>query len=517
MLLRRYLTQGAVGISPVRPWLSKVPLKHWDDVDNVKAYLEWLRDELDIRTIDGWYSVKTQDFINNKGRGLLTKYSGSVSKLLTTVYPEANWQMWRFYKTPSHFWASQENRKSFLQWVGDKLGYGPSDWHRLTKEDLIAHGGVQLLRLYGNSPSRVIQSVLSIEEQENCFPWQFKRRKGCTEYWSEPENCRLYFEWLSKKIGVKHPEGWYSIKHVDLIQNHGSTLLRKYGDSLQNALKHTYPEVKWLPWKFSTAPPGFWENLENRKAYFSWLYNTLSLSNLQDWYNVSVQTIHENGGGGLLNRYYGGCLYQALCDVYSDIWWQPWKFAKVPAGTYRNVDTTKEYLDFLAKELQIKRFEDWYRIDNESARKCGGVSLLKKNGGLAELLPLYFPYFRWDPKQFIYKAKKSSQRNLRLSLSEIFPGNQILEDFLHPQLRFSSQMKMEIDLWLPERQKAFEYQGEQHFKDLPVLGDLSSYQMRDSEKQEKCANSGIELTIIPYWWDGKVESTRALIQEQSNS
>lgn len=69
---------------------------------------------------------------------------------------------------------------------------------------------------------------------------------------------------------------------------------------------------------------------------------------------------------------------------------------------------------------------------------------------------------------------------------------------------------------------AFEYQGEQHYKDSTLFGgnlefkakgrkECSLYNPTDNEKIEACENHGITLIHIPYWWDGKKESLMATI------
>lgn len=79
--------------------------------------------------------------------------------------------------------------------------------------------------------------------------------------------------------------------------------------------------------------------------------------------------------------------------------------------------------------------------------------------GLAELLPRAFPEYLWESQLFSLRIKKSSQRQLFVLLLDMFPETKIMEDFLHPDLQFSSSMPMELDLWIPEKNLAFEYQG----------------------------------------------------------
>jgi hypothetical protein len=78
----------------------------------------------------------------------------------------------------------------------------------------------------------------------------------------------------------------------------------------------------------------------------------------------------------------------------------------------------------------------------------------------------------------------------------------ILKLFRHEKLVFSESKKpMEIDILIPKHNLAIEYYGEQHFLFHFLQGDPEEQQRRDSEKRIKCAELGITLIEVPYWWD----------------
>ncbi len=60
----------------------------WTTVAKQKAFLNALGLKLNIQNAEGWYKVTSTTLKENGGSGLLEKYKGSVSKLLTTIYPE---------------------------------------------------------------------------------------------------------------------------------------------------------------------------------------------------------------------------------------------------------------------------------------------------------------------------------------------------------------------------------------------------------------------------------------------
>ena len=71
----------------------------------------------------------------------------------------------------------------------------------------------------------------------------------------------------------------------------GSSLLQKYKGSPFHLISTIYPEVEWLPWKFTQSPKGFWADVENQKTFIQWASKQLNIRDLSDWYNVSPKVI----------------------------------------------------------------------------------------------------------------------------------------------------------------------------------------------------------------------------------
>lgn len=63
-----------------------------------------------------------------------------------------------------------------------------------------------------------------------------------------------------------------------------------------------------------------------------------------------------------------------------------------------------------------------------------GVSLYAKFGDLGHALQYAYPEFEWDLSRFSVKGKKSGQRLLKAKIEELLPGEEILEEYQHPDL-----------------------------------------------------------------------------------
>lgn len=64
-----------------------VPAGYWSNIDTHRRYFDWLGKRLNISTMDDWYRVTKQHFVENSGYGLLSsKYNSSVFLALKAVY-----------------------------------------------------------------------------------------------------------------------------------------------------------------------------------------------------------------------------------------------------------------------------------------------------------------------------------------------------------------------------------------------------------------------------------------------
>lgn len=108
------------------------------------------------------------------------------------------------------------------------------------------------------------------------------------------------------------------------------------------------------------------------------------------------------------------------------------------------------------------------------------------------------------------------ETNLISYLQQLLPDNTtILTNYRHPDLVHNSGTRMELDVYCPELNLAFEYQGGQHYKGYYKGGarGLKQQQLRDEEKRAECQRKHITLITIPYWWDNTMQSLAQTIQK----
>ncbi len=80
----------------------------------------------------------------------------------------------------------------------------------------------------------------------------------------------------------------------------------------------------------------------------------------------------------------------------------------------------------------------------------------------------------------------------------------------------------EFDVFIPTLSLAFEYYGEYHYHFVPVylycVHMCNSHihyspQVAERDKQKKviCKELGVDLFVLPYWWDGSLSSLATTI------
>ena len=141
---------------------KKVPNGHWKNKDNHKIYCEYLFKKLGYTTMDDWYKISSKDIQNNYGNGLLAcYYNNSPIKLVTSIYPNYNWVIWKFIMVPLGYWKYDiKHRKEYMDWLGKELGYTTmDDWYKISKKDIYNNYGRGLTCYYNNSHIKLVTSI----------------------------------------------------------------------------------------------------------------------------------------------------------------------------------------------------------------------------------------------------------------------------------------------------------------------------------------------------------------------
>ena len=104
-----------------------------------------------------------------------------------------------------------------------------------------------------------------------------------------------------------------------------------------------------------------------------------------------------------------------------------------------------------------------------------------------------------------------SEAALLQLVKDTFPNERVVH-----HARPSWLGRQHIDVFLPNRKVAIEYQGKQHFVPVDFFGGwdgLHKTQKRDKRKRELCAQNGVRLIYCPFDEPATGPKLRALVQE----
>ena len=126
-----------ISVFPDYKWLewkfNIAPQKFWNNKENHKRYLLWLGKELGCTTMEDWYKISQQDFINNYGTTVIHFYK-QYYQLIIDTFPEYEWDISKFnnLKTEGkmHDWLIKNTKKLFIKIITQ--GYRPK-WANLRK------------------------------------------------------------------------------------------------------------------------------------------------------------------------------------------------------------------------------------------------------------------------------------------------------------------------------------------------------------------------------------------------
>ena len=538
-------------------------IKYWENEDNVIQFLEELREQLNLKTSEDWNSITTKIIKNFGGNNLLKKYSLFDLKLMGC--PEGKSKL-SLPNKPIGYWENEENVLNFINQIKEKFNFETEqDWNSLTYKLIKSNGGSTLLRNYsilelkklgfpnGNF-SKTIKKIgkfddildflsyfkqkmnlKTFEDWDSITPKQIKSFGGkhflnsfslfdikCLGfpeskslfmssikpigYWDNEDNVKFFLTTLGEKLNLVTADDWNSITVKDIKSNGGTTLLRLYSIYTLKCLGSNYSIHNDLNPRY---PAGYWNKDENVLKLLMEIKEKLNFKTPGDWNKLSVQTLLLFGGTSTLLRTYS--LYQLKCMAFpsgKDI------FDSNKSSEYwEDHNNVQNFLDLLQNTYDLKSEEDWTRLSHQQVLAVGGRGLIKKIS-LKGIIQRKFPNAKVKKKSL---NKRSSQRWLFLQVQKLFPGEEIIEDYYHSEISRHAGSAIQFDIFLINKSIAIEYNGKQHYEDIPKgFSPLELFKYRDQEKEKICNKFGIRLVIIPYWWDNKLESLRVTLNSKIN-
>jgi hypothetical protein len=200
-----------------------------------------------------------------------------------------------------------------------------------------------------------------------------------------------------------------------------------------------------------------------------------NFKSLDEWYNANeddtVQLRGLSSRYGSVSRWYSVAhiltrfrysIFRLMRSVYRDFAWNPSKFVHLKEYSQRHdkyhwkdPSNLRRFFLKLEKSIGITDPEMWYRVSKPQIDEHGGAGAFRY---FPKVLELLHPQRKWVWKYFCKVSKRTVQRYLLYSIAKLFPSSEVVEEHVIG-VRDSSGKRITVDIFVPEHNLAFEYQG----------------------------------------------------------
>ena len=149
--------------------------------------------------------------------------------------------------------------------------------------------------------------------------------------------------------------------------------MKLYGESAVQALIATFPEHKWLPWKFTVIRSSWWSDPQHQREYINWVSEQLGIQKLEEWYKVTNGDIMRLAGGNSFLFQFGNSIRKALVTLYPEHQRELHKFEAKPWDHWGSEENQRKFLDSIKEQLGVHKMEDWYKVSATEVGRLGGI------------------------------------------------------------------------------------------------------------------------------------------------
>ena len=123
------------------------PYGYWRDINNQREFLESIRNQVGVRTLNDWKHIKIKEIIKYGGGSLLRLYP-SYLDAIKTIYPDIHWNEHDFksISSSSKFYSSIDNQRLFFDTLCESLHLkSPIELSKLSSKEIRLKGFIFLL------------------------------------------------------------------------------------------------------------------------------------------------------------------------------------------------------------------------------------------------------------------------------------------------------------------------------------------------------------------------------------
>jgi len=151
----------------------RAPKNYWSSIENQRAFLDGLGKKLGYKEgeREAWYKISNKTIVDYGGVSVLVHYHGSVPALLAAVYPDYNWELWKFPGRSDSIRKDSDTLLATIDAIEEALHIRePKDWYRVTREQLQSLGLARIFpRKHGGMSAVLKQKYPNCDWEEDSF------------------------------------------------------------------------------------------------------------------------------------------------------------------------------------------------------------------------------------------------------------------------------------------------------------------------------------------------------------
>ena len=270
---------------------AKKPFGFWDDMNNIREFLDIVTKEYKITKVEDWNNITIKDIKKLGGNGLIEKKSLIDIKMIACegkctdklIIPP---------KISKGHWNKVENIQKFCDLLKEKYSINSaSDWENITWKQVYEAGGSYLLKKFSLLQLKAIACPDLL--LHNNKPRKANIPQG---YWENSDNIRNFLLSIQKEYNLETENDWNRISRDQIRFLGGGRIFSKF--SLYDLLCIGFPEKKWNKQELLKR---------DKRATQRWLF--LQIKKLYPTDEIIEDYIHEE-----LTRISGRCIQ---FDIYN--------------------------------------------------------------------------------------------------------------------------------------------------------------------------------------------------------
>ena len=246
-------------------FLKKVikPSGYWDKEDNVRLFLNELKEKLNLNSINDWNQLTSKQVNLAGGGSLLVKYS--LYDLKCMGFPDGKEIFAKQMVKPPGYWNDKENIQNFINKLKNKFSlHSIEDWNKISIQQIKSMGGGQLFDTYS------IYDIKLLGCPEGKFIFSKSNPYKPVGYWENIENIKEFIDLLKEKYNINSSEDWNRISRSQIYDSGGRGLLKM--KNLDPCFFDNIPELYYLfnskfNHKFSSRSSQRWLFLQIQKLF----------------------------------------------------------------------------------------------------------------------------------------------------------------------------------------------------------------------------------------------------------